>query len=86
MPENSAGRRLLTRRFTPTELDYLQQRPRFQIGVITMQSLTDFERLASLGQHLLAERERNDSKGMAGPNAPFALPEARKPGEESRSP
>jgi hypothetical protein len=58
MAENAAGRRLLTRCFTLAELDYLQCQPRFQKAVASMDTLTDFESVAALGQNLLADRDR----------------------------
>ena len=62
VPQNQAGKRLLTRCFERQELDYLERQLSFQKAVAEMITLTDFEKVAALGQHLLAERDRVHSK------------------------
>ena len=57
MPEDSAGRRLLTKCFNAQELEYLNQHPEFQKAVARMASLTDFENVSALGQRLLDSRD-----------------------------
>jgi hypothetical protein len=57
VPENSAGRRLLTRCFKAPELEYLNQHPEFQKAVARMATLSDFEDVSALGQHLLDSRD-----------------------------
>jgi hypothetical protein len=57
VPENQAGQRLLTRCFKSQELDYLRRQPLFAKAVAQMQTLTDFEKVAALGQHLLVDRD-----------------------------
>jgi hypothetical protein len=59
VPENQqAGQRLLTRYFSAEELEYLFQQRLFKRAVAMMQTLTDMERIAALGQKVLADREK----------------------------
>jgi hypothetical protein len=58
VPENQqAGERLLARCFSAEELEYLFQQSLFKRAVAMMQTITDFERVAALGQRVLADRE-----------------------------
>jgi hypothetical protein len=53
---NQSGRRLLLRCFTTEELEYLHRQLEFTKGFQTMQTLTEFENLVTLGNRLLIER------------------------------
>ena len=59
--EKEVAHRLLAKRFTATELKYLQQDEQFQEVVTEMNSIDAFEITAALGDHLLIERDKRNA-------------------------
>jgi hypothetical protein len=57
VPQNSAGKRLLAKCFTQSELEHLQTRPEFQKAVAAIETLQDLEITVTLGHRQLLERD-----------------------------
>ena len=56
MPEDVSGQRLIKNSFTSKELEFLHQQPEFNEGLENLKTLTDFEKLVSLGNLILLSR------------------------------
>jgi hypothetical protein len=81
VPENSAGRRLLTRTFTLPELEHLNRQPEFLEAIAAMQTLCEFENVVKMGHKLLIDhfgvdypRHPIQREGAQGPSNRATMP------------